>query len=86
MHITQEVTNWTGKPVVLLKAPDVGDTCTSKQKLTNASEKKGDHWKVNRKRKLREETREDEILAKRIMIEGGDIKINERQEADLQKF
>ena len=45
--------------------------------------KKGDHWKVKRKRKLREETREDEILAKRIMIEGGDIKINERQEADL---
>ena len=87
MHIIQEVTNWTGKPVVLLKALDAGDTCTSRQKSMNASEKKGDQCgKVRRKRKSREEAREDEILAKRIMIEGGDIKRNERQEADLQKF
>lgn len=54
--------------------------------MINASEKKGDQWKVRRKRKSREEAREDEILAKRIMIEGGDIKRNERQEADLQKI
>ena len=33
-----------------------------------------------------EETREDESLTKKIMIEGGDIKRNERQEADLQNF
>ena len=71
---------------MLLRAPDAGDTCTSKQKLINASEKKGDQWKVRRKSKSREEVREDEILAKRIMIEEGDIKRNERQEADLQKF
>ena len=38
--IIQEVTNWTGKPVVLLRAPDVGDTCASKQKLMSASGKK----------------------------------------------
>ena len=42
--------------------------------------------KVRTKRKSREGAREDKILAKRIMIEGGDIKRNERQEADLQKF
>lgn len=71
---------------MLLKGLDAGDTCTSKQKSMNASEKNGDQWKVRRKRKSREEAREDEILAKRIMIEGGDIKRNERQEADLQKF
>ena len=40
----------------------------------NASEKKGDQWKVRRKRKSREEAGEDEILAKRIMSEGGDQK------------
>ena len=38
VHIIQEVTNWTGKPVVLLKALDAGVTCTSKQKSMNASE------------------------------------------------
>ena len=32
-----------------------------------------------------EEAREDESLAKKIMIEGGDIKRNERQEADLSR-
>lgn len=41
---------------------------------------------MRRKRKSREEARKDEILAKRIMTEGGDIKRNERQEADLHKF
>ena len=54
-----------------------------KQKSMNASEKKGDQRKVRTKRKSREGAREDKILAKRIMIEGGDIKRNERQEADL---
>ena len=86
MHIIQEVSNWAGKPVVLLKVLDADDTCMSKQKSMNASEKKGNQCgKVRRKRKSRE-VRDDEILAKRIMIEGGDIKRNERQEADLQKF
>lgn len=73
MHIIQEVTNWTAQPVVLLNAPDAGDTSASKQKLMNTSEKKGDQWEVRRKRKSREEAREDEILAKRIMIEGSDL-------------
>ena len=42
----------------------------SKHKSMNASEKKGDKSKVRRKRKSREEAKEDENLAKRIMIEG----------------
>ena len=85
MHIIQEVTNWTGKPVVLLKAPNAGDTCTSKQKSINATEKKGDQWKVRTKRKSREEAREDEILAKRIMVEGGDIKRDEKSRSRSSK-
>ena len=47
-------------------------------KKSQSNEKKGDQWKVRRKRESREEAREDEILAKRIMIEGGDIKRNGR--------
>nr|XP_058956146.1 uncharacterized protein LOC131783420 [Pocillopora verrucosa] len=84
VHIIQEVTNWTGKPVVLLKAPATSDK--SKQKSMNDTEKKGDESKVRRKRKSREEAKEDENLAKRIMTEGGDIERNERQQGNLQKF
>ncbi|CAH3161108.1 unnamed protein product, partial [Pocillopora meandrina] len=84
VHIIQEVTNWTGKPVVLLKAPATSDK--SKQKSMNDTEKKGDASKVRRKRKSREEAKEDENLAKRIMTEGGDIERNERQQGDLQNF
>ncbi len=69
---------------MFLKAPATADK--SKQNSMNASEKKGDEPKVRRKRKSREEAREDEILAKRIIIEGGDIERNERQQEDLQKF
>ncbi|CAH3142228.1 unnamed protein product, partial [Pocillopora meandrina] len=84
VHIIQEVTNWTRKPVVLLKAPATSDK--SKQKSMNDTEKKGDESKVRRKRKSQEEAKEDENLAKRIMTEGGDIERNERQQGDLQKF
>ncbi|PFX24526.1 hypothetical protein AWC38_SpisGene10894 [Stylophora pistillata] len=49
----------------------------------NDTEKKGDESKVRRKRKSREEAKEDENLAKRIMT---DIERNERQQGDLQKF
>ena len=52
----------------------------------NDTEKKGDESKVRRKRKSREEAKEDENLAKRIMTEGGDIERNERQQGDLQKL
>ena len=41
---------------------------------------------MRRKRKSREEAKEDENLAKRIMTEGGDIERNERQQGDLQKL
>jgi len=51
----------------------------------NASEKKADETKKRRKRKSRDEAKEDEKLAKRIMI-GGDIERNERQQGNLQKF
>ncbi|XP_066023596.1 uncharacterized protein [Pocillopora verrucosa] len=84
VHIIQVVTNWTGKPVVLLKAPATSDK--SKQKSMNDTEKKGDESKVRRKRKSREEAKEDENLAKRIMTEGGDIERNKRQQGELQKF
>ena len=67
-----------------LKAPATSDK--SKQKSMNDTEKKGDESKVRRKRKSREEAKEDENLAKRIMTEGGDIERNERQQGDLQKF
>ena len=52
----------------------------------NDTEKKCDESKVRRKRKSREEAKEDENLAKRIMTEGGDIERNERQQGDLQKL
>nr|XP_058969494.1 uncharacterized protein LOC131795904 [Pocillopora verrucosa] len=68
----------------LVKAPATSDK--SKQKSMNDTEKKGDESKVRRKRKSREEAKEDENLAKRIMTEGGDIERNERQQGDLQKF
>ena len=84
VHVIQEVTNWTGKAVVLLKAP--AKSYKSKQKSMNASEKKADESKVRRKRKSRNQAKEDENLAKRIMVEGGDIERNERQQGDLQKF
>ena len=66
---------------MLLKAPATSDK--SKQKSMNDTEKKGDESKVRRKRKSREEAKEDENLAKRIMTEGGDIERNERQQGDL---
>ena len=69
---------------MLLKAPATSDK--SKQKSMNDTEKKGDGSKVRRKRKSREEAKEDENLAKRIMTEGGDIERNERQRGDLQNF
>ena len=84
VHVIQEVTNWTGKPVVLLNAPAKSDT--NKQKTMNASEKKANESKVRRKRKSRKEAKEDENLAKRIMIEGADIDRNERQQEDLRNF
>ena len=63
---------------MLLKAPATSDK--SKQKSMNDTEKKGDKSKVRRKRKSREEAKEDENLAKRIMTEGGDTvsKVKER--------
>ena len=63
---------------MLLKAPATSDK--SKQKSMNDTEKKGDESKVRRKRKSREEAKEDENLAKRIMTEGGDTvsKVKER--------
>ena len=71
-------------PVVMLKAPAKSDT--NKQKSINASKKKDNESKVRKKRKSRKEAKEDENLAKRIMIEGGDIDRNERQQEDRRKF
>ena len=71
-------------PVVMLKALAKSDT--NKQKSINASKKKDNESKVRKKRKSRKEAKEDENLAKRIMIEGGDIDRNERQQEDLRKF
>ena len=52
----------------------------------NDTDRKVTSQMVRRKRKSREEPKEDENLAKRIMTEGGDIERNERQQGDLQKF
>ena len=53
----------------MLKAPAPSDEVKSKQKSMNASEEKGNESKVRRKRKLRKEAKQDEKLAKRIIIE-----------------
>ena len=52
----------------------------------NASDKKGDESKVRMKQTSREEAKENENLAKRIIIGGIATERNEGQQENLQKF